>query len=927
MTTTTPSTKPELVGRRRECDKLSGVVAAAKAGRSQVLVIRGEAGIGKTALLHFLMDRSTGCHVARASGVESEMELTYAGLHQFCRPYLDRLTKLPGPQQEALGAALGLRMGGAPDRFVVGLATLSLLSEVAEERPLLCVVDDAQWLDQASSQTLEFVARRLVAEPIALIVAARESEESGFAGLPELPLRGLGGRDAATLLDMTLTASLDRRVRDRILAECGGNPLALLELPRGLSTAELVLGGGAGSNPASLVHRVEQGFLRQLQALPSAARQLLLTAAADPLGDVPLLLRAAEQLGIGSDAASAAEAAGLFEIDERVRFRHPLVRSAVYRAATRAERREVHRALADASDPDLDPDRRAWHRAQAIVDADETVAAELERSAGRALAQGGLAAAAAFLERAAVLTPDEAQRVRRSLDAAQVKVAGGAFDDASNLLATAGLGPLGEAERARIDLLQAQMRFATNRGNEALPLLLAAARRLEPIDPALARETYLDALSAAIFAGRLAAGPGIRDVATIVRTAPPPPVPRKGDLLLESLSVLFTDGYSRAAPLSHRAVEAFVHEDFTMDEALRFAWLAASTAASLWDDVAWDVLTRRHLEVAREAGSLSALPLALTSRIYVPLFSGDLSTAESLAQQIRSIEEVTGVQTSLARYAEVSLAAVRGDAEHAEPWIAECLADLTARGEGVGVNMMQWARAVLYNGLGRYGEALVAASEAAVDPSEPGPPNWALAEVVEAGVRSGNTGAATAALEVLSAMAVASGTDWALGIAASRRALLSEGRAAEDLHLEAISRLGRTIVHVDLARAHLLYGEWLRREGRRVDARTHLRTAHEKLTGMGVEAFAERARHELLATGETVRKRNVDSPTALTAQEAHIAGLAAQGLTNPEIGAALYISPRTVEWHLRKIFAKIGVTTRRELRRSLRDDVRSAATR
>jgi DNA-binding CsgD family transcriptional regulator len=903
------------VGRRSECETLTGLLAAAKAGRSQVLVLRGETGVGKTALLDFLLDRAVGCRVGRAAGVESEMELAFAGLHQLCSPFLERLDTLPGPQQEALGTAFGLRPGSAPDRFRVGLAVLTLLSEVAAERPLICVVDDAQWLDRASAQTLEFVARRLTAEPVAIVVATRDSgEEPGFTGLPELVLRGLRSAEAAALLRSAMVGTLDPRVRDRILAESHGNPLALLELPRGVSSAELAF-GGATARPR--VHRLEQGFLRQVQPLPRQSRRLLLTAAAEPVGDVPLLWRAAERLGIGTDAAVAAETSGLIQLGDRVRFRHPLVRSAVYRSATPAERREVHRALADVTDAQVDPDRRAWHRSSAAVGPDEAVAADLERSAGRAFSQGGLAAAAAFLEQAAVLTPDPARRVRRSLHAAQAKVAAGAFDDASALVATAERGPLGEAERAHIDRLRAKITVAGNRGDEALSLLLGAARRLEPLDARLARDTYLDALSAALSTGRLALGGGAGQVAEAVRTAPSPDAPGRADTLLDALTVLFTDGYAPAAPLARRAVQAFADGELTMDEALRSASLAADTAASLWDDACWDVLTRRHLEFARDAGALSALPLALSSRVIVQLFTGDLAAAASLAAEARSATE--GTSSTRAGCGEACLLAVQGNAELAEPVIQQCLDDVTARGEGVGVTMMSWARAVLCNGLGRYQDAVAAARTAATDPLELGPPKWALAELVEAAARSGHPGTATAALEQLSAMTRASGTDWALGIEASRRALLATGPAADQLHREGIDRLTRTRVRLDLARAQLLYGEWLRREGRRVDARTQLRTAHEALTAMGADAFAERARHELLATGETVRKRTVEISGELTAQEAHIARLAVQGLTNPEIGAALYISPRTVEWHLRKIFTKLGVGTRRELRRSLPD--------
>ena len=909
---------PGLIGRDSECETLSGIVATAKAGGSQVLVLSGEAGIGKTVLLDYLVTCAEGCRVARTAGVESEMELAFAGLHHLCSPYLDRLSKLPGPQQEALGTAFGLRSGSPPDRFLVGLAVLSLLSEVAEERPLICVVDDAQWLDQASSQTLAFVAGRLVAEPLAMVFAVRESDQQTLLpGLAKLRISGLRSGDAAALLDSAVTGTLHPRIRARILAESRGNPLALLELPRGLSAAELAFGGGSSVIGAPLASRLEEVFLRQLQLLPQQSRQLLLTAAAEPVGDAWLLWRAAERLGITTDAALTAEAAGLIELHDQVRFRHPLVRSAVYRSATSAERHEVHSALADATDPGRDPDRRAWHRARATVGPDETVAAELERSAGRAMSHGGLSAAAAFLERAAALTPDPIRQAQRCLNAAQAKVAAGAFDDASTLLAAAQIAPVGEVERARVDLLQAQMSFAASRGNEALPLLLAAARRLEPLDGQLARDTYLDAFSAALFAGRLAVGPGAPQVAEAVRNAARNRGSNKRDVLIEGLAVLFSDGYVAAAPVCHRAVRAFVTEQFTMDEALRFAWLAAATAVSLWDDAGWDTLTRRHLDAARQAGALSALPLALTSRILLHLFTGDLAAASALVEETRSIAEATAGEISLAPYGEVCLAAVRGHEERAAPLIRDCLDDFTARGEGVGVNMMQWARAMLCNGLGRYGEALAAARVAAGAPLELGAPKWALAESVEAGVRSGNIDAAAAAFEELSMMARASGTEWALGIEAGKHALLREGQAAEDLYREAIDRLGRTTVGVELARAQLLYGEWLRRENRRVDARVQLRAAHQALSRMGVDAFAERARRELLATGETVRKRTVDTFRELTAQESHIARLAGQGLTNPEIGAELYISRRTVEWHLRKIFTKLGVSSRRELRRSL----------
>jgi DNA-binding CsgD family transcriptional regulator len=918
-----------LLGRGGECDTLSGLVAAARAGRGQVVVLLGEAGIGKSALLDFVVEHAAGCRIARATGVESELELAFAGLHQLCAPHLDRLDTLPGPQHQALAVAFGLRPGPAPDRFLVGLAALTLLSALADDRPLVCVVDDAHWLDHASAQTLEFVARRLAAEPVAMVFASRGSGAGGpLAGLPRLAVRGLNIDDSAALLDSAVPGTLDPRVRDRILAESRGNPLALLELPRELSAAELAFGGAADAGTTPLAHRLERGFMLQVAPLPERSRRLLLVAAAEPVGDSSLLWRAAERLGIPTDAAAPAEAAGLIDVrdGDRVRFRHPLVRSALYRSAGPGERRQVHLALAEVTDPDADPDRRAWHRARAAVGPDEAVAAELERSAGRAASHGGLAAAAAFREQAAILTPDPGRRVRRSLAGAQAKVHAGAFADASVLLAVAEAGPIDEAGRARIDVLRAQISFAANRGNEALPLLLAAARRLESLDARGARDTYLDALSAALFAGRLASGPGAREVAEAVRAAPRSDPPRKADALLDALAVLFTDGYAAAVPLADRAVRSFMSEDLDIDEGLRFSWLAAATAASLWDDGCWNALTRRHLDVARSAGALSVLPLALTTRAVVHVFTGDLAAAAVLVAEIRSLAEVSDEVAVLAPYGEVALAAVRGREDRAEPLIRETLDALTARGEGVGVNMMQWARAVLFNGVGRYGEARDAAAAAAADPRELGPPKWALAELVEAGVRSGDTRTAAAAADQLTALAQASGTDWALGTSAGRRALLLDGHVADDLYREAIERLARTSLHLELARTRLLYGEWLRREGQRTAARAELRTAYETLSTMGAGAFTDRARHELLATGETVRKRTVEASTLLTAQEAHIARLAAEGRTNPEIGAALYISPRTVEWHLRKVFTKLGIGTRRQLRLALAAADRVAAS-
>ncbi|RPF37347.1 LuxR family transcriptional regulator [Streptomyces sp. TLI_185] len=903
-----------LLGRESECKALDDLVAGARAGRSGVLVLRGEPGIGKTELLRHLLRRATGCRTIRAVGVQSEMELSYAGLHQLCAPLLAGLDQLPEPQRNALGTAFGLRVGAAPDRFLVGLATLSLIADAGSDQPLVCIVDDAQWLDQASALTLEFVARRLLAESVVLVFAVREpSAGHAFGNLPELPVTGLTERDSRTLLDSAVTGPLDERVRDRIVAESRGNPLALLELPRGLTVAEMA-GGFEPPDAWPLSSQIEQGFLLRVQALPSETRRLLIIAAAEPLGDVALLRRAAGRLGIDADTAVSHQgAADLITLGTLVRFRHPLVRSAAYRAAGPSERREVHKVLADATDARLDSDRRAWHLADAAPEPDETVAAELERSAGRAQARGGIAAAAAFLQRATVLTPDSARRAQRALAAAQAKLQAGAFEPAATLLATAEAGTLDELGRAQIEVLRAGLAFAQNRGGEAPPLLLAAARRFGRLDVALAREIYLDAIAAAIFAGRLARGPGLLEVGEAAREAPPARQPQVSDLVLDALAVRLTDGYPASVPMMKRALEALCDERLPVPEQLRRLWLASVIASDLWDDEHWHAAATRHVTITREAGALSALPDALDSRAFVHLIAGELAAAESLIEETAAVCAATG-NSSPGRVGPLGLAVWRGREDEARALIEANLGDAVPRGQGATVTVTRWYEAVLCNGLGQYAQALAAAREAAAEQREFASPRWGLVELIEAAVRSGSPEQATEALERLSEVTRASGTDWALGVEARSRALLSEGDSAERLYREAIERLERTRVRMDLARAHLVYGEWLRRENRRDDARAQLDLAHEMFSRFEAQAFAERARGELQATGAKVRNHTVATPTALTQQEAQIARLAGKGLTNPEIGAQLFISRHTVEWHLRKVFSKLSISSRREIR-------------
>jgi DNA-binding CsgD family transcriptional regulator len=917
-----PDRRPAILrGRRSECAALGGLLDGVRSGRSSVLVLRGEAGMGKTALLDYAVASAADLRIVRAAGVESEMGLAFAGLHQLCGPVLDRLGRLPGPQRAALGAAFGLETGPAPDRFLVSLAVLGLLSEVAGERPLVCVVDDAQWLDRESAQVLAFAARRLVTESVLMLFAGREPG-TDFRGLPELVVAGLGADDARELLDSALRWPMDDRVREQLVAETRGNPLALLELPRGLSPGELA--GGFGL-PAVLPvpGRIEQDFLRRAGDLPGPTRLLLVAAAAEPTGDPVLLRRAAAQLGIPAQAAKPAAEAGLLEFGARVRFQHPLVRSAAYQSASASDRQLVHRALAEATDPQADADRGAWHRAQAAARPDEDIAVELEQSASLAQARGGLAAAAAFLERATALTPDPAQRAERALAAAEAKMLAGVFDAVPTLLGAAKTGPQDELRQARIDLVHARLAFVSDRGSDAPPLLLDTARRLERLDAGLARAAYLDTMNAARFAGRLAApGAGAVEVARAAGAVPRPSQPlRAPDLLLDGLTACGTEGYPAGSPVLHRALSAFGREASATTE-LRWLGLAGSAAVRLWDDGQWDVLSRRHVRLAHEAGALSELPFALSSRAYLELFAGELTATAALICEARAATDATG--SIFAPYGAVGLAAWRGREDEAAVLTEATIAEVTLRGEGIGITVTEWANAVLYNSLGRYDEALAAAERGSEYPDEQGPATWSLVELIEAAARTGQPERGTVALRRLVESTSAAGTDWALGVQTRSRALLSSGELADRLYREAIQRLGRTRVRAELARAHLLYGEWLRRQNRRVDAREQLRCGYEMLTAMGIEGFAERARRELLATGENVRKRTVETAGELTVQEAEIARLAADGHTNPEIGAKLFLSPRTVEWHLRKVFTKLGISSRKELRETLPGRVRAA---
>jgi DNA-binding CsgD family transcriptional regulator len=914
---------PRLLGRTAELEILERLIADVRRGRSAVLVVRGEPGIGKTELLRHLIAEVPGFGVTRVAGVESEMELPYAGLHQLCAPVLGRLGSLPEPQRRGLSVAFGLASGDSPDRFLVALAVLSLMAEAAQERPMLCVVDDAQWLDQASAQVLGFVGRRLLAEQVALVFAVRTPAPGApapdyLAGLPELRLGGLDEQSARALLATVISGPLDSCVRARILAETHGHPLALLELYRGRSAADLA-GGFALPDAGDLPRRIEDQYAARLGKLPAEVQRLILLAAADPVGDTALILRAAQVLGLDTGAINLAVAADLLEFGANVRFRHPLVRSAAYRTAADDDRRAVHEALATVTDPLADPDRRAWHCAHATAGPDEAVAAELISSASRAMRRGGVAAAAAFWERAVALTPDPGQRASRALTAAEAKYAAGDFEAAQALLVTAEVGPPGELDEARAQRMRAQVAFALRRGGDAPPLMLRAAQRLQSLDAELARQTYLETLLATIYAGRLAHGQDARQVAQAARSATQPHSGSRpsearphSQLLIHGLAVRLADGYVAAAPTLKEALRRY------RAQPLELGWLSVSyniVAMDLWDDEAWFELAAGQLRLARANGTLSWLPFTLDYLAELHVQAGELSKAAALLMERERVEP--GTREATLPYLPLLLAAWRGDAPGAAGRAGEMTRGAADRGEGAALTYTDYAQAVLDNGQGNYRAAAEAAGRAStVDEIVISP--WALYELVEAAARSDQRERARAAADQLSQLAAASGSHWARGAAARSRALVSGGRAAEQEYREAIELLGRTRMATHLARARLVYGEWLRREKRRAEARDQLRSAFDALTSMGAEAFAERARRELLATGETVRKRSDDTRTDLTPQEEEIAQLAREGRTNSEIAAQLFIGRRTVEWHLRKVFAKLDISSRLELDQALR---------
>jgi DNA-binding CsgD family transcriptional regulator len=901
------------LGRTRERERLDAMLAQARASQSAVVVIRGEPGIGKTALLRYAGRQASGMRTAEIEGVQAEMELPFAGIHQLCAPLLDGLQELAEPQQNALRVAMGVLSGDRPDRFLVAVAVLNLLAGTADERPLVCLVDDAQWLDAASLQALGFVARRLLAEPVAMIFSLREPAATrALDGLPQLSVDGLDEPDARALLSRAVPGRLDDRVRDRIIAETGGNPLALVELSQRMTPAERA-GGFAPAATSELPIQLEKQYVERVAGLPDATQRLILLAAADPLGDASVLWRAAERLSIHPTAVAPAAEAGLLEIEDHVRFHHPLVRSAVYRAASDDERQLVHEALAAVSDPELDADRHAWHRALGAAGPDEAVAAALERSAGRAQGRGGLAAAAALLERAAALTPDAALHAGRALAAAETSFHAGAFDAVARLLATAEAGPLDGFQSARAALLRGYGAFVSAYGNEAAPLLLEAARRLEPFDLSLARRAYLTAWSAATNAQHFGGADVVLEICRAVRALPPlSPDPHPLDLVLEGFALLITDGHAVAMPILERAAKVVLQ--LPVEDVLRWGPQAGGVRPAIWDDEAIAVL-QRQARLVRDAGALGELPIHLQALALEQASLGDLPGARRLMAESESIS--TSIGNDVPPFALLRILALQGREAEASPLIEAVIRNGTARGQGNAVMVAYWAAAVLHNGLGRHEEAASAARQVHTNGLLPWLTMWVRCELVEAAARVGDTKLAHDALDGLAATTQPAGSDVALGIEARSRALLADGDAAEASYREAIERFSRTRRRPDLARSHLVYGEWLRSQGRLREAREPLREAEDLFTEIGMEAFADRAEGELAAAGAKVRRRPLDAREALTPQEEQIARLARDGLTNAQIGAQLFLSPRTVEWHLHKVFGKLGIDSRSGLETAL----------
>jgi len=904
-----PATR-RFVNRETELEAVEGLLAAARGGSSAVLVLRGGPGVGKTMLLEHAIGRASGLRVGRVGGVDSEFDLPYAALHQLLAPFLEEIEALPGPQRDSLASTLGLIEVERSDRFLTALGVLTLLSNAAQDTGLLCAVDDAEWLDEASAQVLSFLARRLVSEGIAMLFTFGAAHPTSVALAPfrELNFEGLSQVASRELLDRKVEGTLDSGVRDRLVIEAEGNPLALIELAQ-LLTAEQLAGLAPLPKALPLGDRLEQGLMRNVRGLSSDARSILVLVATERSGDPGLLRRAADGLGLSQTAIDDAES--VLRLGAQITFRHGFVRSAVYALASETTRRDAHLALAEAMDPDADEDRIAWHRAAASVDADETVAADLEASARKARDRGGQVAAAAVLELAAELTPDPSRRAARLLVAADADLAAGALSKADTLLSQLTPKLLDDEQRAEAQRLRGTLALARGDKGSSSTLLIEAARVLAPFDLRKARDTCLDALATAMFAGRLASDRGMREAVECARSMPEPTQTTAADVLLDAFATLVDEGSAAAAPVLRRGV-GLAGESGD----LRAIGPAFQAAFELWDDEALHTLAQRRVDLARGSGAFVALPNALNQLGAYEVLVGRFDAAEACFEEADEISAATGYAGILGKtgVGPLILAAWRGEDARTRALAEVCSRDGTARGFGTFVGFAQSALGVLELGLGRYHEAMIAVQDAGLDQILV---TRTLPDLVEAAVRCGEEQLATQAAGELAESTTASGTDWALGVLARSQALLVAGREAEGLYREAIGRLQRSRARTQLARARLVYGEWLRRERRRRDAREELRAASQLFESMGALAFADRAQSELAATGERVHRRTPETLELLTPQERRIATLVSEGAPNAEVAAQLFISSRTVEYHLAKIFRKLRISSRSELARSL----------
>lgn len=907
-----------LVGRHRERAALAEVAAAAGRGVGGALVLRGQLGVGMTALLRWTAERDPATRVMWASGVESERELPYAGLHRFCSPALARLDELPDAQRSAIGAALGLADGRAPEPLAIGLGLLSLLKLQAHERALICVIDDADLLDPVSAAALAFVARRVTELPVAMLMAVHEPAPvpDPFTGIAELIVEPLGSDFARELLVSAAPGPLAPSARDRVLADAGGFPLALLELPAQLTAAQR-----AGLDPLPVMlapgSRLRRRMLGLLEGLSESTRLLLLLAAAEPGARSGLLWAAAERLGLSIDAAASAEERGLLHVGDHVHFAHPLLRLAVYDAASAADCQLVHQAFVEAIDPIVDPARRAWHRAAALLNPDETVAAELESLAGEAKGRGDYAEAAALFEQSAGITPELSLAYGRTLAAVQALVVAGNPSQALNLLDRAHPRPADKVQREQAELLRGSIALTLGQGTDRATMLVRMAEGLEFLDARLSRDTYLEALEAAIFAGHFGRDTSLISVAKIVRSVVVPVGPVADDLLLEGVTSLVTAGNKAAVQTVHQSIEMLCRGDEP-----RWFDLAALAALETWDDDALHALANRQGELGRLAEHVSPLSLPLGHLLdFDNLVAGRFQPVATPPARLHVADDApVGSRPERAIWpADVLASAYRGEALETRSLTEAYLRQALVHQLGFHVAVARLATAVLSIGLGDYDEALATARAACEEPTI-FVATAALPELIEAAAHLGDRQRAFSAVSRLAERARASGTDWALGVLARCLAVVGEGEQAEREYRRAIDHLRRSRATPQLARSHLVFGEWLRRERRLREAREHLRTARDMFVFMGAHAFADRARAELSAAGEHPTMQPAGAqPSLLTAQEALIARLVGEGASNAEIASKLYVSPRTVEYHLHKVFRKLSVSSRTQLARLVFD--------